>query len=116
MASGAYAAKTLTVALGSILFHAKSFTYTEGNRTVEVTNADSGGKEEFVLGLESAITGSADGVCYGTTEPIKPTVAVTATLFDGSATKVLSVLITELTVTATIDGGSDISLSFTEGV
>jgi len=41
---------------------------------------------------------------------------VTATLFDGSATKVLRVLITELTVTATIDGGSDISLSFTEGV
>lgn len=115
-ASGGYSAKTLTTGWGDMSFHAKSFTYTGGNQTVDITNEDSSQKEEVALGLEMLKRGSADGFCNSTTAPVKPTAAVSVTLFDGQHTESFNAYITELTVTATVDGSCEASLSFIESI
>ena len=112
--AGGYSAKGIAIAIGSISFSGRAFTYTEGNQITEVTSEDSSGKEEFVLGLEKAITGTADGFCKTAGHPTKPTTAVLATLDDGYATKSVTVGVSDFTVSAAIDGSCAVSFNFTE--
>jgi len=113
--SGGYSAKGMVLAIGSISFAGRAHSYTEGNQLVEVTSDTSSGKEEFVLGLEKAITGTADGFCKIAGLPTKPTTPVLATLYDGYQTKSITVGISDFTVSAAIDGSSGVSFNFTEG-
>lgn len=112
--AGGYSAKGMAIAIGSISFAGRAFTFTEGNQLVEVTSDQSGSKEEFVIGLEKAITGTADGFCKTAGHPAKPTTAVLATLDDGYATKSVTVGVSDFTVSATIDGSCAVSFNFTE--
>jgi len=103
--AGGYSAKGMAITIGSINFSGRAFTFTEGNQLVEVTSEDSSGKEEFVIGLEKAITGTADGFCQTTGYPTKPTTAVLAELDDGQVTsKDITIGISDFTVSAAIDG------------
>lgn len=113
--SGAYAANLLTVDLGNdAVIHAKTWRYTAGQHLVDVTNEDSNNTDEFVGGLQMAITGSAEGHCDETSQPTAPSTAVSASLFDGKHTKAFNALISEMEVTATIDAGCDVSFNYTE--
>jgi len=114
MASGAHSGKSLTVALGSVTFHARNFRYTEGAELVDVTNEDSAGKHEVVVGLTNLITGTASGYCDQTTAPSRPTGAVLCTLFDGAATKTFSAYIQEMEVSVEVTGAAEVTFNFTE--
>lgn len=106
-----HSGKSMTFAVGTIVFHASKVTWTPGAKQIDVTNEDSGGIEEYIDGV-GTLKGSMRGVPDLTTAMVRPTTGVLATFFDGAHTWTATIKVGDFTIDAGSDGSIEVSFDF----
>ena len=91
----AFSGKSGTAAIGSLVILASSTEISETSEAVEITNDNSSGKAEYVVGIEGW-SATVSGLCNNSTAPTKPTGLVTVSFGDGSFTRTGTGIVTEL--------------------